>query len=167
VKTDRQLDEEIARLEIRIKKLRTLRRLQAEANNLELKNERGTLLEKIAAAILEMVIHHYGIGSVERLMLQDRTAKYLWPRNAAAKLIRQECGFSYTELARLFGGRDHGTMMNACLRVEERLSIPGGAEAIWAEDFRGLETKVKEAIAGILGPDNTVEVPFDGRESTG
>lgn len=43
-------------------------------------------------------------------------------RQAAIFLARELCGKSLPQIARVFGGRDHTTILHACRRTEERLN---------------------------------------------
>lgn len=64
---------------------------------------------------------HFGVH-VARLDGPDRHLRVTLARHVAIFLCREECTISYPELGRMFGGRDHTTMMSACKKIQHRLS---------------------------------------------
>lgn len=58
-------------------------------------------------------------AEIESSLRDRRIAR---PRQAAMFLARELCGKSLPQIGRVFGDRDHTTILYACRRTEERLS---------------------------------------------
>lgn len=69
--------------------------------------------------IAGIVGRQYGI-SVDFIMGRRKTADIVLARQITAYLARKFCGFSYPEIARRLGGRDHTTALHACNTIELR-----------------------------------------------
>ncbi len=69
--------------------------------------------------IRALVAQHYEL-SVAELCSSSRVASVLWPRQVAIYLARQHSGASLTNIAAVFGGRNHTTALNACRKVEQQ-----------------------------------------------
>ena len=69
--------------------------------------------------IRALVAQHYEL-SVAELCSSSRVASVLWPRQVAIYLARQHSGASLTDIAAVFGGRNHTTALNACRKVEQQ-----------------------------------------------
>ena len=85
--------------------------------------------ERIVAAVCE----RFGVKA-DALVGKRRTQIIALPRQVAMYLMRQLTDLSLVEIGRVFGGRDHTTVMYACERVGERL----GAEDGFREKINGL-----------------------------
>lgn len=86
-------------------------------------------------------------------------SKIAHARQAAMYLARYVNGYSYPQIGRLFGGRDHSTVMYAVREVEERLE----RSKLWREKIEKLEHLLEaedepEVVAEAPEPDPT-EVP--------
>lgn len=64
-----------------------------------------------------------------------RMCRVVQARHAAALLLREDCGASYPEIARILGGRDHSTMVVA-VRVAAHKVRTGGPMAALVGDVR-------------------------------
>jgi chromosomal replication initiation ATPase DnaA len=73
----------------------------------------GVKVEMIQRA----VINHFGLTFPE-LKSHRRMAKFARPRQIAMYLCRELVNKSLPEIGRLFGGRDHTTVLHAAKRVE-------------------------------------------------
>ncbi len=75
--------------------------------------------------ILHIVAARY---NVEPFMLSGslRFKKYVKPRHIAIWIARRLTKQSYPQIARVFGGRDHTSMINAVWRVDERRAFEEG-----------------------------------------
>jgi chromosomal replication initiator protein len=71
-------------------------------------------------AVREAVAREWGV-TVEALMSKKRTKELTVPRHVAMYLIRELLGASLVEIGRLFGGRDHSTVIHSVSKVEEDL----------------------------------------------
>jgi chromosomal replication initiator protein len=71
--------------------------------------------------ILALVSERWNVRS-DALLGQRRTQNVAHPRQVAMYLMRQLTDLSLVEIGRVFGGRDHTTVMYACERVAERIS---------------------------------------------
>ena len=73
-------------------------------------------------AIQAAVAEHFGI-SVAALVSSSRIATVSWPRQVAMHLSRVHTEASLPTIGRAFGGRSHATVVHACRRVAEQMSI--------------------------------------------
>jgi chromosomal replication initiator protein len=73
-------------------------------------------------AIQAAVAAHFGI-SVAKLISPSRTAAVAWPRQLAMHLARVLTDSSLPAIGQAFGGRTHATVVHACRRVADQLSI--------------------------------------------
>ena len=74
------------------------------------------------AVIQTVVSAHFGI-SVDALASPSRAAKVAWPRHIAMHLARALTDASLPAIGKAFGGRSHATVVHACRRVAEQISI--------------------------------------------
>jgi len=66
--------------------------------------------------IVALVAEHFGVKG-EALFGQRRTRSVALPRQVAMYLLRQLTELSLVDIGRLFGGRDHSTVIYACEKV--------------------------------------------------
>jgi len=69
--------------------------------------------------IVSVVAERFGVRP-DALMGKRRTRNVVVPRQVAMYLLRQLTDLSLIEIGRVFGGRDHTTVMYACERVGAR-----------------------------------------------
>ncbi len=74
--------------------------------------------ERSPEAIRARVAAEWGV-SVEALVSKKRTKELTVPRQVAMYLIRELCGIPLVEIGKLFGGRDHSTVIHSIEKVEE------------------------------------------------
>ena len=74
--------------------------------------------------ILAVVAEESGVSLLD-LVGNRRARSYVRARHVAMWFCREKLSMSYPEVARLFRGRDHTSVMSACRKVEARAS--GGA----------------------------------------
>jgi len=70
-----------------------------------------------ADAVREAVAHEWGV-TVDGLVSKKRTKELTVPRHVAMYLIRDLLGASLVEIGKLFGGRDHSTVIHSVSKVE-------------------------------------------------
>lgn len=70
--------------------------------------------------IVSLVAERYAIKP-ETMMGQRRTQTVALPRQVAMYLMRQLTDLSFAEIGRVFGGRDHSTVLYACNQVGKRM----------------------------------------------
>ena len=88
-----------------------------------------TTPDRIVAAVAE------GFSvKVEALFGRRRTHSVTAPRQVAMYLMRQLTDLSLVEIGRVFGGRDHTTVIYACEKVASRV----GDDSVFAEKINGL-----------------------------
>jgi chromosomal replication initiator protein len=75
---------------------------------------------KSVGEIQAAVGKHFGL-SPEELLSTARTARIAWPRQVAMYLARELTGESLPAIGRLFGGRDHTTVLHAWRRTSARI----------------------------------------------
>jgi chromosomal replication initiator protein len=83
--------------------------------------------------VLGLVSDRYGIR-VDALISARRTKTIALPRQIAMYLLRQLTELSLVEIGRLFGGRDHTTVMYACDKVAEMI----GRDSVFSDKVNGL-----------------------------
>lgn len=93
-------------------------------------------------AIRRRVAQVWGV-SEDALQSKRRTKEVTLPRQVAMYLIKELLGLSLVEIGRLFGGRDHSTVIHALGKVEEEMrldpSLRERIEALRAEFVGGGE----------------------------
>jgi len=72
--------------------------------------------EKIKKAVAD----YYGI-SVDDLNSSKRTRSIAYPRHIAIYLIRETLSLSYPVIGKIFGGKDHTSIMHSCEVISEEL----------------------------------------------
>jgi chromosomal replication initiator protein len=77
----------------------------------------------------------YGIRQIEMLS-ERRHQGVAWPRQVAMYLCREMTTHSLPAIGRMFGGRDHTTIIHGCRKVEARIAAD---ETIAAEVDRARE----------------------------
>jgi chromosomal replication initiator protein len=82
----------------------------------------GAAAELTPATIRERVAVTWGV-TVESLTSKKRTKELTVPRQVAMYLIRELLDLPLVEIGRLFGNRDHSTVIHSIQKVEEDLQI--------------------------------------------
>jgi chromosomal replication initiator protein len=77
-------------------------------------------------AIQAAVSAHFGL-TVATLVSANRTAAIAWPRQVSMHLARTLTDASLPAIGEAFGGRSHATVVHACRRVAERISVDESA----------------------------------------
>ena len=88
----------------------------------------GGTPEITPALVKERVAHSWGV-TVEALASKKRTKEVTAPRQVAMYLIRELLDVPLVEIGRLFGGRDHSTVIHSIQKVEEDLAHDDGFHA--------------------------------------
>ncbi len=70
--------------------------------------------------ILKTVAEFYDVDE-KHLIMKIRRQEIVKPRQVAMFLLRNECKASYPSIGSKLGGRDHTTVMHACLKIEKEL----------------------------------------------
>ncbi len=83
--------------------------------------------------ILTTVAEQFGV-KMEAVLGKRRTRSIVLPRQVAMYLLRQLTDLSLVEIGRMFGGKDHTTVLYACDRVGVKVS----ADAAFSERVNGL-----------------------------
>ena len=74
------------------------------------------------AELLEWIAGQLG-SSAEEILGHGRTATVAQARQLAMYVCRRRLGLSYPELGRLFGGRDHTTVLHAVKKIEKMIKM--------------------------------------------
>ncbi len=72
--------------------------------------------------IREKTAAHYGV-SIEDLMSRKRDRRTSTARNVSMFLTREMTGLSFSQIAQLYGGRDHSTVISSIERVSGQISV--------------------------------------------
>ena len=101
----------------------------------------GTLPEKIMV-IQHVVCLKYQLTKSD-LLKKCRKRELVWPRQVGYWAARQLTSGGSSDIAQLFGGRDHGTVLAGCKRVtdlrEVNLKIKAETDAVLAECSKSLK----------------------------
>lgn len=73
-------------------------------------------------SILKSVADFYSI-SLQDLVKRSRKKEVVKPRQIAMYLLREETKLSFPEIGQKLGGRDHSTVIHACEKIREGVSI--------------------------------------------
>jgi chromosomal replication initiator protein len=84
--------------------------------------------EPTADDIRERVAVEWGV-TVDGLTSKRRTKDLTVPRQVAMFLIRETLDLSLVEIGRLFGGRDHSTVIHSIQKIEDELASDAGFQA--------------------------------------
>lgn len=71
-------------------------------------------------AIVQSVAKAHGV-TMDDMLSERRSRPIAWPRQEAMWRVRQATPFSYPTIGRLFGGRDHTTVLHGVTAFEARL----------------------------------------------
>jgi len=127
------VDAEIAALELRVRKLRHLHRLQRLAQDLESRSCNGKVcngkVESALEPILELVCARFSVKK-EDVMSRDRRTRIVWPRHIVTYLLRQLTEGSSNYIGQVIGGRDHATVLNSLRSVEDRMETEHDFDAL-------------------------------------
>lgn len=72
--------------------------------------------ERYAALIIEVIAEFYGISAVD-LKGESREKEFVYPRQIAMYLLREDAQYSYPIIGKMLGGRDHTTIISGCLKI--------------------------------------------------
>ncbi len=89
--------------------------------------------------IMKVVSRYYDIRP-EQLTTQKRSRDIAFPRQVAMYLCRDLTGMSLPRIGQVFGGRDHTTVMHACVKIQEEMDVNA--------DLRRALTEMKRNITG-------------------
>lgn len=94
---------------------------------------------------------------VEAMRASTRKRQYAHPRQLAMMLSRDLTNLSTVHIGRLFGGRDHTTVLHACKAIEKRMANNDydkrhfdelRAELIYADNWKSiLATEIQASMA--------------------
>ena len=93
-------------------------------------------------SILRAVGSYYHV-SQEELKGKQRDKRVVVPRQIAMYLLRAETDLSLVDIGKLFGGRDHSTVLHSLEKMESELSSDGG----FAKDVAAVRESVYAASA--------------------
>ena len=69
---------------------------------------------------LSVIASFYNITTVD-LIGKARNSKFVLPRHIAMYILKKHFNFTYVRIGQILNGRDHTTIMNGCLKIEEDL----------------------------------------------
>lgn len=70
--------------------------------------------------VLSVVASFYNITTVD-LIGKSRNSNIVLPRHIAMYILKNHYNFTYVRIGQILNGRDHTTVMNGCLKIEEDL----------------------------------------------
>lgn len=71
-------------------------------------------------ALFRVVAEHFGI-TVENILSQKRTKLLVYPRQLVMYLMYKDFDYSYPQIGRELGGKDHTTIMYGCGKIEKEM----------------------------------------------
>jgi DnaA-like protein len=108
-----------------------------------------------AESIILTVCDWFGLSRTELMSLR-RTERLVWPRQVAMQMVRLRCEMSLNDVGILFGGKNHGTVLHACRRVEERKLIAYYARVIAAVE-ESIDSKCAKSSAAQRNVDSSLD----------
>ena len=87
----------------------------------------------VSIAKIQKIVSEYFNVSILDIKGKKRTQKITFPRHIAMYLSRELTDFSTTEIGIEFGGKDHTTVMHACQRIDERMTVDSTLEPMILE----------------------------------
>ena len=87
----------------------------------------------VSIAKIQKKVSEYFNVSILDIKGKKRTQKITFPRHIAMFLSRELTDFSTTEIGIEFGGKDHTTVMHACQRIDERMTVDSTLEPMIME----------------------------------
>lgn len=87
---------------------------------LKTKQKSDSLSENNYDKIQSVVSNSYGI-SLDDLIGKKRHSKYVLPRHISMYLIKSRYNIAYKTIGKLFGDRDHSTVLAACEKIENEM----------------------------------------------
>ena len=110
------------------------------AKKLLMNDIRSQIPLSISVELIQKVVAEYFNVPLEDLKSKKKTKIIVLPRHIAMYLAREMTECSTTELGRAFGGKDHGSIINAYKKIEGQIiSEPSIQTTILA-----LQEKIKE-----------------------
>jgi len=74
-----------------------------------------------ASEIMTAVVNHYGLEKID-MVSRRRAREVARPRQVAMYLSRKLTLLSFPNIGKIFGNRNHSTVIRACRRVEELIA---------------------------------------------
>ena len=100
-------------------------------------------MKPTSGEIIDATAQAFGITDKE-IRGPYRHRRLIWPRHIAIHIIRDVLGKPYEEIGKLFGGRDHSTIIYAIWNVEQRIAKD--------RDLRAEYDRVLADIEGLIEP---------------
>ena len=100
--------------------------IEAVQNITGIKNAAAQLTEQ---KIINIVASYYNLSTAQ-LISKTRTGQITLARHIAMYLIRLNIDIPLTKIGQTFGGRDHTTVMNGILKVENMLKTNDGLKVV-------------------------------------
>lgn len=107
--------------------------IEAIINKLSSLTKRSTSFDRI----LEVVTQFYNIDQ-EQLLIPTRRKEAAFPRQVIMYFLRKELNYSFPDIGRKLGGKDHSTIMYAFRKIEDLIDN--------SEDFRKEAEVIKDQI---------------------
>ena len=90
-----------------------------------------------AKVIIEAVANVYGYTS-DKILSNERTRPISEARHVAMFIVRDQCQFSLSETARIFGRKDHATVVNAVENVIFWIQHDRDFKARWPQTAKAI-----------------------------
>ena len=102
------------------------------------KNLEVDKLELTPSRIISMVAIYYKINKSD-ITGKSRKKEYVFPRHLAIYLVRQIMDLSQTQIGKIFGNRDHSTVINAIKNIDKKIKIDKASKLV----LKTMERKIK------------------------
>jgi chromosomal replication initiator protein len=77
---------------------------------------------KISIEKIQLVVCRFFDINLHDLTGANRSRKFTFPRQIASYLAREMTDFSFPEIARKFGGRDHTSILHSHRKIQQEIS---------------------------------------------
>jgi len=105
----------------------SLQQVERQLQDMLCQESRGAM---VTVATIQKEVASYFDVRLGDLNGRSRTQLIIRPRHVAMFLCRELTGASLKEVGQAFGGRDHGTVIHACKKVEEEITAGGETRRI-------------------------------------
>jgi chromosomal replication initiator protein len=78
--------------------------------------------ELTPSRIISVIANYYKINKSD-IKGKSRKKEFVFPRHVSIYLIRQMTNLSQKEIGRIFGNRDHSTIINAIKNIDKKIKI--------------------------------------------
>ena len=102
------------------------------------KNLEVDKFELTPSRIISVIASYYKINKSD-ITGKSRKKEFIFPRHLSIYLVRQITNLSQTQIGKLFGNRDHSTVINAIKNIDKKIKIDKASKLV----LKTIERKIK------------------------